>query len=314
MVVPIQINSKKDYYVNKIQMSNQTPIHDTHVHLDMLLAKLNFLPDGRVLEGLSNDDFEFELGNTALSDSACRKLDSLIVDHEFLCHSTCSTKNFLVCHKLFNSFDKVKYFLGSHPDIVDDQFELESYLDFQTQMINKYQIKDKIIGIGEIGLDYFHCQDPLLQDIQKKLFESQIQLAINLDLPIMIHCRDAFGDLFEILERYPQIHGKFLIHCFTAGVDEMYRTVQLNGKMAFGGVATFKSAIDLHQAIIECPLECFVLETDLPFLAPVRGQICLPAMIDLIAQRVGELKGLSKEEVWELSRQNTLELFSAIDL
>jgi TatD DNase family protein len=287
-------------------------LHDTHVHLDMLLAKLNFLPDGRILEGLNNEEFEFELNKTALSDSATRKLESLIIDHEFLCHSTCSTKNYLVCYKLFNSFDKVKFFLGSHPDIVDDKFEIQSYLDFQTQTINTYNIKDKIIGIGEIGLDYFHCQDPLLQDIQKKLFESQIQLAINLDLPIMIHCREAFGDLFEILERYPQIHGKFLIHCFTAGVDEMYRIVQLDGKIAFGGVSTFKSANDLHQAIIECPLECFVLETDLPFLAPKRGEICLPAMIDLIAERVGELKNLTKEEIWELSRQNTLELFGRI--
>jgi TatD DNase family protein len=295
-------------------MTNKQDIfHDTHVHLDMLLAKLNFLPDGRVLESLPNEEFEFELCKTTLSDSASRKLESLIVDHEFLCHSTCSTKNFLVCYKLFNSFDTVKYFLGSHPDIVDDKFELQSYLEFQTKMINEYQIKDKIIGIGEIGLDYFHCQDPLLQDIQKKLFESQIQLAINLDLPIMIHCREAFEDLFEILERYPQIHGKFLVHCFTAGVDEMYKIVQLNGKMAFGGVTTFKSAIDLHQAVIECPLECFVLETDLPFLAPKRGEICLPAMIDLIAERVGQLKGLTKEEIWELSRANTLELFGEIE-
>jgi TatD DNase family protein len=287
-------------------------LHDTHVHIDMLLAKLNFLADGRVLESLGDEDFEFELGKAVLSESAARKLESLIVDHEFVCQSTCSTKNYLVCHRLFSSFDKVKFFLGSHPDIVNDTFELESYLDHQAQMINKYDVKDQIIGIGEIGLDYYHCQDPLLQDIQKKLFESQIQLAINLDLPIMIHCREAFEDLFEILERYPQIQGRFLVHCFTAGVDEMYRIVQLNGKMAFGGVATFKSAIDLHQAIIECPLECFVLETDLPFLAPVRGQICLPAMIDLIAQRVADLKNLSKDEIWQLSRQNTLELFSTI--
>ena len=291
-------------------MTNQ--LHDTHVHLDMLLSKLNFLPDGRIIESLDNEEFEFQLAQTILSDSASKKLESLITGHEFLCHSTVSTKNFLHCHKLFNSVNKVRYFLGSHPDIVDDKFELESYLDFQTQMINKHQIKDKIIGIGEIGLDYYHCQDELLQDIQKKLFESQIQLAINLDLPIMIHCREAFGDLFEILERYPQIHGKFLVHCFTAGVDEMYKIVQLNGKMAFGGVSTFKSANDLHQAIIECPLECFVLETDLPFLAPIRGQICLPAMIDIIADRVGELKNLTKDEIWELSRMNTLELFGGI--
>ncbi len=289
-----------------------TSFHDTHVHLDMLLSKLNFLPDGRIIECLDNEEFESQLVLTSLSDSATIKLERLISDHKFVCHSTVSTKNFLHCYKLFNSFSKVKYFLGSHPDIVNDKFELESYLDFQTKMINKHNIKDKIIGVGEIGLDYFHCQDELLQDIQKKLFESQIQLAINLDLPIMIHCREAFEDLFEILERYPQIHGKFLIHCFTAGVDEMYKIIQLNGKMAFGGVSTFKSAIDLHQAIIESPLHSFVLETDLPFLAPIRGQICLPAMIDIVAQRVGELKNITKTEVWKISQVNTLDLFPGL--
>jgi TatD DNase family protein len=293
-------------------IKNQINFHDTHVHLDMLLVRLNFLRDGRVVESLENGEFEFVLAQIMLSDSAFRKLDTLIADHEFLCHSTVSTKNFLHCYQLFQNHSKVKYFLGSHPDIVDGKFELQTYLDFQTHAINQYKIMDKIIGIGEIGLDYYHCKDPLLQDIQKLLFESQIQLAINLDLPIMIHCREAFDDLFGILERYPQIHGKFLIHCFTSTSIDMHKVVALGGKVAFGGVCTFASAKELQQAVFECPPTSFVLETDLPFLAPVRGEICTPMMINLVAEKVAQLKNMTKEEVLQLSRENTLSLFPRI--
>jgi TatD DNase family protein len=287
-------------------------LHDTHVHLDMLLAKLNFLPDGRIIESLPNEEFEFRLAQLDLSQSAVKKLESLLIDHEFVCQSTVSTKNYLHTRKLFNSFTQVKFFLGSHPDIVNDKFEIQSYLDYQTQSIDSYGIAQGIIGIGEIGLDYYHCKDPLLQYIQKLLFESQIQLAINLDLPIMIHCREAFDDLFVILEKYPQIHGRFLIHCFTSSSTDMNRVVAFGGKVAFGGVCTFASAKELQQAVFECPPENFVLETDLPFLAPVRGEICIPDMIDLAAEKVAGLKNLTKAEIWELSRANTLELFPRI--
>ena len=81
----------------------QHKLQDTHVHLDMLLVKLSFLPDGRIIESLDNEEFEFQLAQTILSDSASKKLESLIVDHEFLCHSTVSTKNYLVCEQLCKS-------------------------------------------------------------------------------------------------------------------------------------------------------------------------------------------------------------------
>ena len=267
--------------------------HDTHCHLEMLLTKLKLSDNSAGIDTISE----------------------LLQNHQFALQSTVSTSNFLEVYELFQNIHKVKYFLGSHPEIVNNDFDIEDYLVQQQLYITKHSIKNKIIGIGEIGLDYHYTQDTKLNEIQKKLFESQIILAISLDLPIMIHCREAFGDVLEILGRYPQIHNKFLIHCFTGGVSELVGILKLGGLVAFGGVSTFKSAIGVQEAIKICPLESFVLETDLPFLAPMphRGQICLPQMIDNIAQKISDLKEISKESIWQHSLTNTQKLFSKIN-
>ncbi len=325
-------------------------LHDTHAHLEMLLAKLNLL-DGKWEYGENSS-------LTKLSIETKKKLEELISGHEFLLHSTVSTNNFEYVTQLFQDFDKIKYFLGSHPEIVNEDFDLNKYLAKQkaflrlnpeilegyflpsTVILNSFQdpltkndsqsntvilnlfqdppaineskepkTKLKIVGIGEVGLDYHYTQDPKLIQTQKELFQSQIELAIEYNLPLMIHCRDAFDDLFEILNKYPRIHNRFLIHCFTGGTDEMYKAVKIRGKVAFGGVITFRSAKNVQEAVEYCPLENFVIETDLPFLSPKRGEVCLPEHIDLVAQKVAELKKIPKHEVWEWSRKNCSELF-----
>ncbi len=317
-------------------------LHDTHVHLEMLLSKLDLLDGMR--------EYDEDSAQTELTEKAKEKLIKLITNHEFLLHSTVSTKNFAYVTNLFKDFPKIKYFFGSHPEIVNTDFDLDKYLEDQQNFIeintpfegvkpkasgslvniqfpnptvilnsfqdplileNKAQLltsqKQKtqtIVGIGEVGLDYHYTQDLEIIATQKKLLESQIELAIAYSLPLMIHCRDAFDDLFEILEKYPAIHNHFLIHCFTGGIDEMYRAIKIGGKVAFGGVITFKSAKEVQEAVEYCPLESFVLETDLPFLSPKRGEICIPEYIDLVAQKVAELKKIPKQEVWEWSRRN----------
>jgi TatD DNase family protein len=282
-------------------------LHDTHVHLEMLLSKLELLDGMR--------EYDEKSAQTSLSQEAKQTLERLISNHDFLLHSTVSTSNFQYVTKLFEGFDKIKYFLGSHPEIVNSNFDLQKYLSEQKQFLENHpEIRksvyknQQIVGIGEVGLDYHYTQDPQLIQTQKELFESQIKIAIEYNLPLMIHCRDAFDDLFEILEEYPEIHNRFLIHCFTGGIDEMYRAVKLGGKVAFGGVITFKSAKNVQEAVEYCPLENFVLETDLPFLSPKRGEICLPEHIDLIAQKVSELKKIPKQQVWEWSKRNCEEL------
>jgi TatD DNase family protein len=283
-------------------------LHDTHVHLEMLLTKLELLDDERVTNKITP--------NKELSTEAKSKLTELIQNHEFLLHSTVSTSNFQYVTGLFRDFDKIKYFLGSHPEIVNESFDLQNYLTKQKKFLEdnsairqgKYK-NQTVVGIGEVGLDYHYTQDPELVQTQKELFESQIKLAIECNLPLMIHCRDAFDDLFEILYRYPSIHNKFLIHCFTGGIDEMYKAVKIGGKVAFGGVITFKSAKNVQEAVEYCPLANFVLETDLPFLSPKRGEVCIPEHIDLVAQKVAELKKIPKHEVWEWSYRNCEGLF-----
>ena len=320
-------------------------IHDTHVHFEILLSKLDLLDGMR--------EYDEDSADTELSENAKSKLAKLIANHEFLLHSTVSTKNFIYVTDLFKDFSKIKFFFGSHPEIVNADFNLPKYLENQRKFIeanpvfgsfkqklskvnseesshrevaakltegaqtdnlicySKHKINFQsqiLVGIGEVGLDYHYTQELNLIKTQKKLFESQIELAIEYSLPLMIHCRDAFDDLFEILEKYPSIHGKFLIHCFTGGIDEMYKAVKIGGKVAFGGVITFKSARNIQEAVEYCPLENFVLETDLPFLSPKRGEICIPEHIDLVAEKVAELKKIPKQEVWELSRKNCIEL------
>jgi TatD DNase family protein len=282
-------------------------LHDTHVHLEMLLTKLEFLDAGR--QHVKNRQKQ------ELSQEAQNKLAELLADHEFLLHSTVSTDNFQLVTNLFIGFDKVKYFLGSHPEIVNETFNLQQYLNNQKSLLENHpEIKfakynnQTVVGIGEVGLDYHYTQDPILIQTQKELFESQIQLAIEYNLPLMIHCRDAFDDLFEILDKYPMIHGRFLIHCFTGGIDEMFKAGRIGGKIAFGGVITFNSAKNVQEAVEYCPLKNFVLETDLPFLSPKRGEICIPEHIDIVAQKIASLKKISKQEVWEWSRRNCEEL------
>jgi Tat protein secretion system quality control protein TatD with DNase activity len=201
-------------------------LHDTHVHLEMLLTKLELLEGNR--EYTSNSE------QKELSQEAKNKLTELLEEHDFVLQSTVSTSNFEYVTSLFQDSDKIKYFLGSHPEIVNSDFDLGKYLKEQKQLLeNQPEIKEgkyknqTVVGIGEVGLDYHYTQDPKLIQTQKQLFESQIQLAIEYNLPLMIHCRDAFDDLFKILAKYPEIHGRFLIHCFTGGIDEMYKTVKM---------------------------------------------------------------------------------------
>jgi TatD DNase family protein len=277
--------------------------HDTHVHLEMLLSKLGFIPNVR--------DDELESNQDELPKEAKDKLIELLREHEFVLHSTCSTQNFLYVIRIFDGIDKIKYWLGTHPCIVDEKFDVSKYIVEQRTLINLLRLispdlSKSLVGIGEVGLDYFHTQDAELIRAQKKLFRTQIELALELDLPLMIHCRDAFEDLFLILDEYPKIHKRFLVHCFTGGPKELTKIVEYGSMVGIGGVVTFGSAKGLQEAVAICPDKNFVLETDLPFLAPVphRGQTCLPIMIEEVAYQIARLKSQTKDQVVESSLSN----------
>jgi TatD DNase family protein len=276
-------------------------MHDTHVHLEMMLTKLGLYSDSRFEDQNSiNSELNIETKNT---------LEFLLKNHDWVLQSTVSTQNYLLVTKLFKFLPKIKYFLGSHPDIVNLEFDIDVYLKQQKEVIQRE--RNNIIGIGEIGLDYYHSKDLQVHQKQQELFGKQIKLAIDFDLPIMIHCREAFEDTFAVLDKFPKIYNKFLIHCFTGTTEDLANVLKRGGKVAFGGVVTFKSAVELQEVARICPPDSFVLESDLPFLAPVpnRGQTCIPEMIKDVAKSVAKIRQIEEAEVWNLSLSNTKSLF-----
>lgn len=284
--------------------------HDTHAHLDHLLQRLGKLPNNKDLNlenGIISHISEFEIDKVFIED--------LISIYDFVIHPTISSDNFWLAYSLFHSFKNIYFLMGTHPEVVNEKFNITSYLDKQRDLIVKIEsdnkMSEKLIGIGEVGLDYYYTQDKKLIQTQIGLFEEQIRLAIKLKLPIVIHCRKAFDDLFSVLNEYPEIHGHFLIHCYTENVDVLRKVLDLGGKIGIGGIATYKSATDLQNAIKFCPNDSFMLETDLPFLAPhpKRGEVCVPDMIRLVAKKIAELKNLDDQKIWDLSLQNSRRLF-----
>lgn len=280
---------------------------ETHGHLDLLLQK-----EG-ILTGRDADpDGDFYRTNF---EQAQKIAEEWLQDHKLFIQPTVSTQNFLLNKELWDDVEKVKLLIGTHPEIVKNDTDVEGYINHQSQVlggIEKELLGTKIIGFGECGLDYYYSQDPIIKKKQQELFADQLQKAIDRNLPMVIHCRDAFDDLFAMLDEYSDIHGKFEIHCFTGDIETAKKVIDRGGLCGIGGIATFKSAQYLRDAVEYMPLENILLETDLPFLAPVphRGKTCLPCMVDNVADTIAELKNISKDRLWETVDANTGNFYS----
>jgi TatD DNase family protein len=170
----------------------------------------------------------------------------------------------------------------------------------------------KLVGIGECGLDYYYEHSP--RDAQRRTFAAQIALAHELDLALVIHARDAFDDLIEVLssEGVPE---RTVVHCFTGTPDDAQRCLAIGCDISISGVVTFKNAELLREAVRTVPLERLHVETDSPFLAPVpyRGTTNEPAFVTVVGEFVAELRGESFTEVREATSANTARLFKFAD-
>jgi len=165
----------------------------------------------------------------------------------------------------------------------------------------------EVVAVGEVGLDYYRMRAPKQQQIEA--FKRQIELAAGLDLPLIIHCRDAYDDMADILARARP--ARIVLHCFSAGPDEAVVFLGLNCYISIAGTVTFKNAAALQEAVGRLPMEKLLLETDAPYLAPQphRGQRNEPAYIRLTAAKVAEIKGLPIETVIKGSALNADKLF-----
>lgn len=166
---------------------------------------------------------------------------------------------------------------------------------------------EKVIALGEIGLDY-HYPDGAPKDVQRKVFVKQLEIAKRLDLPVIIHSRDACADTLEILREYKP---RGVLHCFSGSAETAREVVKLGMYIGFTGVLTFKNSKKARAACEAVPLDRLLLETDCPYMAPVphRGERCDSSMIEFTAAAMAEIKGVSTGEMIEIARKNGERLF-----
>lgn len=198
--------------------------------------------------------------------------------------------------------DNVFLMMGLHPTHVKENFEKE--LDHVAAELDRR----KFYAVGEIGIDLYWDKSTLA--IQQEAFRRQIQFAKNRNLPIVIHCRDAFDEIFEVLESEKDDKLFGIFHCFTGNLEQAKKALSYNMKLGIGGVVTFKNG-GIDKFLNQIPIEKLVLETDSPYLAPkpFRGKRNNPVYILKVAEKIAELYDLSIEEVAEITTKNSKEVF-----
>lgn len=194
--------------------------------------------------------------------------------------------------------------LGVHPS------EARDWNDDLTDKIRAIvDANPKIAGIGEIGLDYYW--DKSFNDIQKEVFIKQIALANDLNLPICVHDREAHLDTLNILKQHNR-GSKVVMHCFSGSVEFMHECLKEGIYIALGGVVTFKNAVKAKEVAQEIPLDKLLLETDAPYLTPVpfRGKENQPAYTRLVAEEIANLRGISVEELADITTHNAYKIYN----
>jgi TatD DNase family protein len=192
--------------------------------------------------------------------------------------------------------------MGLHPTHVKENFEEE------LKHVEEELAKRKFYAVGEIGIDLYWDKSTL--EIQKQAFKRQIQFAKERELPIVIHCREAFDEIFEVLETEKDDKLFGIFHCFTGNFEQAKQALSYNMKLGIGGVVTFKNG-GINKFIHEIPLEEIVLETDAPYLAPTpfRGKRNDPVYILKVVEKLAELYEVSEEKVAEITTKNSKEIF-----
>ena len=192
---------------------------------------------------------------------------------------------------------------GIHPHEAKDNIVDEN------QIINFVNQNKKIIGIGETGLDFYYNHSD--KDQQIKRFEEHIQASIKLNMPLIIHSREAEDETYQILKNHENDNLKILMHCFTGSRNFAEKLLQLNSYFSASGIITFKNATELQETFKTIPLNNLLIETDSPFLAPVpnRGKKNEPSFIKFTAEKLAEIKNISFEEISIKTTNNFNNLF-----
>ncbi len=197
--------------------------------------------------------------------------------------------------------------VGLHPDHVGEMTE------DRFEQLRAYCQRPGIVAVGEIGLDYHWDVEP--RDYQKEMFKRQLRLAVEEDMPVVIHSRDAARDTFDIMKKEHAGTTGGIIHCYSGSVEMAREYVKLGYYLGIGGVVTFKNSRVLKAVTEEIPLSHLVLETDCPYLAPTpyRGKRNSSVYLHLVAEAIASLKGISVKEVEEVTYANAMEVYRIKD-
>lgn len=229
-------------------------------------------------------------------DELLPKIHSMGVERIVNCG--CDNETNQKCLKLAQKFPFVYSAVGIHPCNIDSGTTIEDIREFAKHK--------KCVAIGEIGLDYYWVSDN--KESQKQIFEAQLLLARELNLPVIIHDRDAHGDVLEILKRHKP---KGVVHSFSGSPEMAKEVLKLGMYLGIGGVITFKNARKLPDVVKMIPENQLLLETDAPYLTPVpyRGETNHSEMIYLTAQKVAEIRNTTPQKILEISYSNANKLF-----
>ncbi len=198
--------------------------------------------------------------------------------------------------------------VGIHPEHAKNYFESDLI-----EIENMAKSEKSILAIGEIGLDYYYGKDDKLEQIE--LFKKQLNLAVKLDMPVCLHIRDAYLDCLNILKEYKGKLNKILFHCYSGSkefLNELIREFNEKVYFAFGGVTTFKNAVNVAEAAFACPIDKLMFETDAPYLTPMpfRGKCDNePKFVKWVYKKVAELKEIKEEELEEQVYKNVKNFF-----
>tara|TARA_R110002096_G_scaffold45372_9_gene121904 strand:- start:4975 stop:5784 length:810 start_codon:yes stop_codon:yes gene_type:complete len=214
---------------------------------------------------------------------------------------------------LAKQYEEVSPTIGIHPLYVDE-INHANWLEELT----KLGTSNSVAAIGEIGLDYFHAPPGAKTEVewraqQLDVFERQLELAVNLDLPVVIHQRNSASDVTAVLKQFPKV--KAVLHCFTGTPTEAETALEMGHLLSFTGILTFPNANEVREAAQIVPKDRVMVETDCPYLAPVpfRGKRCEPSMVQYTNEALAALHGLEVQEMAEITSRNASEFFKFSD-
>ena len=204
---------------------------------------------------------------------------------------------------LTKKYSNIYASVGVHPDY-------ENIQEPDIDTLFKYSKDEKVVAIGETGLDYFRLKGDL--SWQRDRFRTHIQAAIKSKLPLIIHTRNAQDDTISIMKEEGANSATGVMHCFTESYEMAKKAIDQGFYISFSGIITFKNAETLRETVKKIPIENILIETDSPYLAPVpnRGKLNEPSNVKYVAEKIAELKGISVEEVAEITTNNFFKLFT----